>query len=991
MKSKTSKILKVLIFLLVGSCVTACSWFGPDEETKTETPTQVTGPTEDTEAPVITVSGVSLTESNVVEVGSKLVVPEISVTDNVDQAIEPVVTLHYNGQTLEPNYVTGQYEFAELGTYTLKINAKDSADNAAEEVVVTYLSSDTTAPIIEEIGPQQGMAKTNWEIVYPFVDDYCKTEIEVYILAPAAAEYVKVDGNSVLLEEEGIYKVKYVVNEKRIDGLSSELIIDLVSIKAGYINNFETLEDCNKIIVEQGLLKSMTAEQQNEDVIEGEYSLKVKMEKADEGAKDSWPCIRIPFVNGNISSHGYVLFDIYNSGDVELTIYGCLYNVDGTRGNDSAPFVIGVGEMKTIAFDINVYKGALNLENVTGIYLWVPIFSDADREYVLDDIRFANDIPVVNNFPTIDSLDALVAEVKNGSEHQLTEYYSDGTFKQTVHFGELTHKIPAGMTGTSGEYGWAGGFLADNAQFIQVNLMNNSEVRFTYKAPQNNYVILNLGVETWSDGHYTFKVLAAGEEVYTKTADRNGDSFATVENLVVHLAEGEELVLSFAVAIPEGYSGNYERSFFVRKNLVEIFNASEEFGIPSEYASLQDYINKALGTDEPTPEPEPTISSADELLAEVKNGSETNLVGFYSDGTFKQTVHFGDTVHNVPAGMTSTSGDYGWAGGFLADNAQFVQVNLMNESVVKFAYIAKTNSYVVLNLSVETWNDGNYTFKVLAAGEEVYSKTADRNGDSFATLNNVVVYLAEGEELAISFNLNKPADYVGNYERSFFVRSHKIEVLSVEDELSAPEGFASIQEYVDLGGVLPAGAIDSEDRLLEEVNNGSTETMGTAYTKGILTQQVVYGETVYDIANGVTQTFPENQWTNAFVSETNNIQMNMGTFNGLAPVITFNFVATENCYLVLSMDIETWTDDRTVLINITSGNESVYSKEVLKEAGTGAGVVDQLSKFLVYVAKGDTCTITFSYVLPEGVTELGGTYYLRNTAVEVIEVKDRII
>ena len=177
---------------------------------------------------------------------------------------------------------------------------------------------------------------------------------------------------------------------------------------------------------------------------------------------------------------------------------------------------------------------------------------------------------------------------------------------------------------------------------------------------------------------------------------------------------------------------------------------------------------------------------------------------------------------------------------------------------------------------------------------------------------------------------------------------------------------------------------------MAEIENGAPLTMGTAFTNGVLKQQVVYGETVFDIQNGVTETFKQNNWTNGFVSETNNIQMNMGLLNGVAPVINFKYTAEENSYIVLSMDVESWRDDITVLINVSCGGESVYSKSIYKEVGTGAGVVDTISQLLVYVPKGETCTISFSYEVPADVAEFGGTYYLRNTAVEVIQVKEKI-
>ena len=340
--------------------------------------------------------------------------------------------------------------------------------------------------------------------------------------------------------------------------------------------------------------------------------------------------------------------------------------------------------------------------------------------------------------------------------------------------------------------------------------------------------------------------------------------------------------------------------------------------------------------------------------------------------------------------MTQTSGDYGWAGGFLINDGSFVQANLMNNSVVKFAYEATSNCYVVLNLGVETWTDGTYAFKVLVNDEVVYSKEAARESDVFAALTNQVVYLAEGDTLALSFNTVIPEGHTGNYERSFFIRKNDIEILTVENELATPEGFESLQQYIDLDGVVPTPVIDSYDELMEEVNNGSSDTMGSLYTAGTLTQQVVYGDVIYDIVNGATETFGANNWTNGFVSETNNIQMNMGTLNGVAPSIQFSHTAEENSYIVFTMDIECWTAGLTLLVDITSNGESVYSKEIEKAAGTDAGVIDQLSKFMVYVSKDTTCTISFSYVVPAENPSLGTNLYLRNTAVEIIEVKEEI-
>ena len=343
----------------------------------------------------------------------------------------------------------------------------------------------------------------------------------------------------------------------------------------------------------------------------------------------------------------------------------------------------------------------------------------------------------------------------------------------------------------------------------------------------------------------------------------------------------------------------------------------------------------------------------------------------------------------MPAGMTGTSGEYGWAGGFGVEG-QFVQINLLNESIVKFTYKATANCYVVLNLGVETWNDGTYSFKILVNGEEVYSKVAAREQDAYANVENLVAYLEKDQELQLVFQLQVPEGFEGTYERSFFVRKNELEVLTVESKLATPEGFESLQQYVDLDGILPSDVIDTKDELMAEIENGAPLTMGTAFTNGVLKQQVVYGETVFDIQNGVTETFKQNNWTNGFVSETNNIQMNMGLLNGVAPVINFKYTAEENSYIVLSMDVESWRDDITVLINVSCGGESVYSKSIYKEVGTGAGVVDTISQLLVYVPKGETCTISFSYEVPADVAEFGGTYYLRNTAVEVIQVKEKI-
>ena len=381
------------------------------------------------------------------------------------------------------------------------------------------------------------------------------------------------------------------------------MIIDLVAFEEGYINNFETDADCDKIIVEQGLLTSMTAEKQNEEIISGEYSLKVTMQKAPEGAADSWPCIRIPFISNNISNYENIAFDIYNSGDAEITICGCLYNVNGTRGDDSSLFTVAVGEKKTIVLNIDSIKGALDLEDVTGVYLWVPIFSDADREYILDNVRFTNETPVIHEFEKVNSATELLTAIQNGTEYSLFKFYGDGTFKQTVTFGDVVHNVPAGMTQTSGDYGWAGGFLINDGSFVQANLMNNSVVKFAYEATSNCYVVLNLGVETWADGTYAFKVLVNDEVVYSKEAARESDVFAALTNQVVYLAEGDTLALSFNTVIPEGHTGNYESTIIgvesVDIALARVIEACEKAGailmVTADHGNAEQLVDYETG------------------------------------------------------------------------------------------------------------------------------------------------------------------------------------------------------------------------------------------------------------------------------------------------------------------------------------------------------------------------------------------------------------
>ena len=60
----------ILIGLIVVTGLAACEFFK-----RPTTTNPVTSPSEDKESPVISVSGVSLTESNIVEVESKLILP----------------------------------------------------------------------------------------------------------------------------------------------------------------------------------------------------------------------------------------------------------------------------------------------------------------------------------------------------------------------------------------------------------------------------------------------------------------------------------------------------------------------------------------------------------------------------------------------------------------------------------------------------------------------------------------------------------------------------------------------------------------------------------------------------------------------------------------------------------------------------------------------------------------------------------------------------
>jgi putative cell wall-binding protein len=82
----------------------------------------------DTEAPVLVYDGETTFE---VEFGAEFTLPEVTATDNVDEAVEVTSVITLNGETVEAIDTT------VAGTYTITYSAVDAAGNAAESLVIT--------------------------------------------------------------------------------------------------------------------------------------------------------------------------------------------------------------------------------------------------------------------------------------------------------------------------------------------------------------------------------------------------------------------------------------------------------------------------------------------------------------------------------------------------------------------------------------------------------------------------------------------------------------------------------------------------------------------------------------------------------------------------------------------------------------------------------------------------------------------------------------
>ena len=92
----------------------------------------------DTEAPVLAYEGeVEFTVVN----GAEFVMPEVTATDNVDEAVEVVATITLGEE------VVGAIDTTVAGTYIITYTAVDAAGNEATSVVITVVVQEA---VVEE-------------------------------------------------------------------------------------------------------------------------------------------------------------------------------------------------------------------------------------------------------------------------------------------------------------------------------------------------------------------------------------------------------------------------------------------------------------------------------------------------------------------------------------------------------------------------------------------------------------------------------------------------------------------------------------------------------------------------------------------------------------------------------------------------------------------------------------------------------------------------
>src|SRR5690625_647783 len=311
--------------------------------------TLVVLPYVDTEAPVIKYDGDERLE---IEYGQKFEVPEVKVTDNVDEDLKATITIHDSDDSIVK---AKDIDTTIPATYTVTYEAEDKAGNKAEPVIITIEVlpyEDTTPPVIHYDGEKELEISYGKPFVLPTVtvtDDFDKNvEIETTIKDK--------NGKNVNLDDiDTTVPATYTVTFEAVDEAGNEAEPVVITIKV-----LEYVDTIPPVLHYDG-----------EKEIEVEYGSKFDMPKVtatDNFDKDVKPELTITNEKGK-----EVSFDTKNLGTYTFT-----YSATDKAGNEADEIIITVEVVDTTPPVIE-YNGELNLEVSYGSSFEIPTVNVTDN------------------------------------------------------------------------------------------------------------------------------------------------------------------------------------------------------------------------------------------------------------------------------------------------------------------------------------------------------------------------------------------------------------------------------------------------------------------------------------------------------------------------------------------------------------------------------------------------------------------------------------
>ena len=376
------------------------------------------------------------------EAREKIEIPEIIINDSDAVGIIPVLKL----KDEEGNNVSiheGNFSPKSTGNYHLKIEAVNGSGISISSDVVLIVT-DNQKPIILAI-PKIEIDETE-DLIIPNVTviDFQETTVEVgfykdNILIP----YEEINGRKTVTNTKfqgpGKYVLKYKATELSGKGLVSEELIVDVFIKAyGLINSFESEEDLKKVTVVEGLTPT-TINRTTNYATEGYYSLEVYMRKAVSDTPN-WPHIGFDIsAYSDLSVFKTFNIDVFNASEVDMQISLTLIDAYGKK-QDSPMATIKKGKKESIVFDLQYFSN-LNLSKVRTLYIWQHSFTDCDRHFYYDNIRFSKtfqkpDVIGNKNFDTPNQVNRIQGSI-GAFENIIIEHNTNENFTKDNSLGSL--------------------------------------------------------------------------------------------------------------------------------------------------------------------------------------------------------------------------------------------------------------------------------------------------------------------------------------------------------------------------------------------------------------------------------------------------------------------------------------------------------------------------------------------------------------------------